>query len=66
MIQKKIFASILFVLTSMITVAQGSVPPAPQGPPPIGLPIDGGVVFLLVLGALYGTYKLIKSKKLKA
>ncbi len=50
----------------MITVAQGSVPPAPQGPPPIGLPIDGGVVFLLVLGALYGTYKLIKSKKLKA
>lgn len=48
----------------MITVAQGSGPPVPQPVPPVGLPIDNGVVVLLVLGLFYGIYKIRKAKKL--
>jgi hypothetical protein len=42
---KKILASILFVLISFVSIAQGSVPPPPMPPPPPGLPIDDAMLF---------------------
>ena len=45
---KRIIASILFVLISFVCAAQALPPPGP--PPPVGLPIDGGVLMGLVAG----------------
>ena len=60
----KIIASILFVLISFVSVAQGSGnPPPPTPPPPVGLPIDGGILAVLGLGLLYGAKKLIRDKR---
>jgi hypothetical protein len=59
---KKILASILFVLISFVCVAQSSGPPPPSPPPPPGLPIDGGILALLGLGILYGAKKIFNSK----
>ncbi|TYA52162.1 hypothetical protein FVF61_12490 [Formosa maritima] len=56
---KKMFASILFVLISFVCVAQ-STPPPPMPPPPPGLPIDGGVLAGLFLGVFIGVRKLLK------
>ena len=59
---KEIIASILFVLISFVSVAQGFGPPPPSPPPPPGLPIDGGIIALLGLGIFYGVKKLLKAK----
>ena len=59
---KKIIASILFVLISFVCVAQGSGPPPPSPPPPVGLPVDGGILVLLGLGLVYGIKKLLKTR----
>jgi len=59
---KKILASILFVLISFVCVAQSSGPPPPSPPPPPGLPIDGGILALLGIGLLYGAKKILKTK----
>ncbi|HLT52615.1 MAG TPA: hypothetical protein VKZ97_01920 [Flavobacteriaceae bacterium] len=62
---KRIIASILFVLISFVCVAQdtgGSEPPPPAPPPPPGLPIDGGILVLAALGAAYGVRSIVKSK----
>jgi hypothetical protein len=58
------FAPILFVFTSVVSTTQE--PPPPMPPPPPGLPIDGAVVFVLILGILYGIYKkrsLLRAKQ---
>ena len=61
---KRIFASILFVLISYVCVAQNNPPPpAPLNTPPPGLPIDGGVIIGAVLGLFYGAKKLITKKQ---
>lgn len=58
---KRKFASILFVLISFVCTAQlGGNPPPPMPPPPPGLPVDGAVVFVLVLGILYGIKKKLE------
>ena len=57
---KRIIASILFVLISVVCVAQS---PPPPGTPPPGFPIDGGVIFGLCCGLMYGAVKLVKHKK---
>ena len=60
---KRIFASILFVLISFVCVSQGGgapPPPAPGPTPPPGLLIDGGVIISLCVGLLYGVKKLLK------
>ncbi len=58
---KRKFASILFVLISFVCTAQlGGNPPPPMPPPPPGLPIDGAVVFVFVLGVLYGIKKRLE------
>ena len=63
---KKILASILFVLISFVSVAQGSGnPPPPMPPPPPGLPIDSGIFILLLLGLLLGVHFKLKASKLK-
>ncbi len=59
---KRILASILFVLISFVCVAQSVMPPPPSPPPPPGLPIDGGLLALLVLGLIYGAKKLYKNR----
>ena len=60
---KKIFASILFVLISFVCVAQGiNPPPPPSPPPPPGLPIDGGLLLVLGLGLIYGAKKILRAK----
>ncbi len=58
---KRKFASILFVLISFVCTAQlGGDPPPPMPPPPPGTPVDGAVVFVLVLGILYGIKKKLE------
>ncbi|RMZ51430.1 hypothetical protein EB822_02855 [Flavobacteriaceae bacterium PRS1] len=57
---KRKFASILFVLISFVCTAQLGGNPPPPIPPPVGLPIDGAVVFVLVLGILYGIKKRLE------
>jgi hypothetical protein len=60
------FAPILFVFTSVVSTTQEPPPPMAPPPPP-GLPIDGAVIFVLVLGLLYGVYKkrsLLKAKQI--
>ena len=57
---KKILASILFLLISVVCLGQGnSNPPTPRRgpPPPPGLPIDGASGILLIVGVLYGAHK---------
>lgn len=58
---KRIFASILFVLISFVCAAQ-ELPP-PSGPPPVGLPIDGGVLMGIFFALIYGAKKLLNTKK---
>ena len=60
---KKLYASILFVLISFVCIAQN--PPPPQQPPtgPPGLPIDSGFIVLLVAGVLFGIYKMYSLSK---
>ncbi|WP_418604596.1 PID-CTERM protein-sorting domain-containing protein [Hwangdonia sp.] len=57
---KRIFASILFVLISFVCVAQGSEPPPPGPPPPPGTPIDGGLLAGACFALFYGVKKLLK------
>lgn len=54
---KKILASILFVLISFVGVAQGGQPPPPMPPPPPGLPIDNWVYVLFVVALIFGIVK---------
>ena len=51
---KKLASLLLLLLFPLIMIAQGPPPP----PPPPGLPIDGGLLFLLMAGIAYGVKKL--------
>lgn len=58
---KRIFASILFVLISFVCAAQtGGEPPPPAPPPPPGVPIDGGILMGACVALFYGTKKLLR------
>ena len=48
---------ILFVFTNSVQIAQGPPPPQLAPPPPPGLPIDGLLILILLVGALYGIKK---------
>ncbi|MDO5970354.1 hypothetical protein Q4Q35_11110 [Flavivirga aquimarina] len=56
---KKLLASILFLLISFVCVAQE---PPPPSTPPVGLPIDGGVLFGMIFALFYGVKKLWSKK----
>ena len=58
---KRILASILFVLISFVCAAQ-TLPP-PGAPPPVGFPIDGGVLMGVFFALVYGAKKMLKNKK---
>ena len=64
---KKILASILLILISFVGLAaQHDGPPQPvvQGtPPPPGLPIDNGLMVLLVAAIVFGIYKTLEFSK---
>jgi len=52
-----------FMLISVVTYAE--IPPHPEDgnqPPPVGLPIDGGLSLLLASGVAYGIYTLKRKK----
>jgi len=51
MIKKASF--FLLLLFPLILIAQGPPPPTPPG-----LPIDGGLLFLLIAGVAYGVKKI--------
>jgi len=59
---KRIFASILFVLISFVCMAQELPPPPPPTPPPPGTPIDSGIVILFFLAIVYGVKKSLSVK----
>jgi len=52
---RKIVTLVLLLLFPLITMAQG---PPPPPPPPPGLPIDSGIVYLLLLGVAFGIRKV--------
>jgi hypothetical protein len=54
-----VFIIMLIVVGS--SVAQG--PPPPPPPPPPGLPINGFIELLLLLGGGYGTKKILKDNR---
>jgi hypothetical protein len=52
------------VLASVPVFAKKKGPPPPQNqPPPVGLPIDGSLYVLLVVGVVYGVYAISKRVK---
>ena len=60
---KRIIASILFVLISFVCVAQvggGPAPPPPAPPPPPGAPIDGGLLVGVFVALFYGAKRIIR------
>ena len=50
----------LLMLTLTLYVSGQAAPPPIPPPPPPGLPIDGGILFLLASGIIYGIKKSIK------
>ena len=67
---KKILASILFILISFVCMAtqvvESAGPPEPQamgGPIPPGFPIDNGLIILFVAAIIYGIYRILKFSK---
>jgi len=61
---KRIFASILFVLIGFVCMAQGigDAPPPPRPPPPPGLQIDNGLILLFIIAIFYGVKKSLSVK----
>ncbi|WP_406685262.1 hypothetical protein N1F78_05925 [Seonamhaeicola sp. MEBiC1930] len=53
---RRIIASILFVLISFVCTAQD---PPPPGPPPPGFPIDGGVTLGVIFALIFGVRKIL-------
>ena len=55
-----------FMLISLVTYAEIE-PPKPElansPPPPVGLPIDGGLSLLLASGVAFGIYALKRKKE---
>lgn len=71
-IVKKIIVVALSLLTSAVMLGQAesgsSGPPAPnmsRTPPELSLPIDSGIVFLIVAGLAYGIYINNRRKRSK-
>ena len=60
-LKRIIYCLIVMLMSTIDLLAQG--PPGPGPPPPHPeLPIDGGIVYLLLGGILFGAYH-IKRKK---
>ena len=60
---KRIIASVLFVLISTMCFAQTPPLPPPPGPPTApGVPIDGGVLFGVAAALFYGVKRIVSLK----
>jgi hypothetical protein len=55
---KKRASLFLLLLFPLIMIAQDIGPPGSPPPPPPGVPIDGGLLFLLIAGIAYGVKKV--------
>jgi hypothetical protein len=53
----------VMLLSSVSVFAEKDPPPPENQPPPVGLPIDGGFSYLLIVGAVYGIYAIRKRVK---
>lgn len=51
---KKIFSTLLFLLVNIFAFAQ----PGMGGDPNEGIPINGGILYLLLTGLSYGIYHI--------
>jgi len=66
---KTLTVAVILTFCSIIAFADGPPPPPPGGGnidpvgPPVGAPIDGGLIILLALGAGYGGLKIYQYKK---
>lgn len=61
----KIVPNIFLLVLLMVSASATAIPsngPPPPGIPPPGLPIDGDVVSMAVFAALFGLYKIYKSR----
>jgi len=56
--KKKIKLTLIVAIMFTAMVNGQAVPPPIPPPPPPGLPIDGGIIFLLISGIIYGVKKL--------
>ncbi len=64
---KILLVSFCFMLFSLVAYSEPEPPKPPDSktnpaPPPPGLPIDGGLSFLLASGVAYGIYSLKRKK----
>jgi hypothetical protein len=57
MFKKKVFITFIVIIFSIQMFGQAVPPPIPPPPPP-GLPIDGGVMYLLLGGLIFGIKKI--------
>jgi hypothetical protein len=60
--RKTIFASILLLSISFVSMAQGiGNPPPPMPPPPPGLPLDGVLITVvcIIVGIYFGVRKIM-------
>ncbi len=55
--KKKLHFTLLLAVLSICTLNAQIAPPGPPPPPPPGLPIDGGVILLILSGLIYGVKK---------
>jgi len=67
----KIVPSRFIILLALLLPSVGSIaapnePPPPTPPPPPGLPIDNGLIVLLMAGLIFGCYKLYNNSLKKA
>ncbi|MDA9552696.1 hypothetical protein N9R53_07185 [Flavobacteriaceae bacterium] len=63
---KTILISSIFMLFSIVSYAQDNIdPPPPPAPPLNGLPIDQNILWLLIVGLIYGAYSICFSSKNK-
>lgn len=64
---KTILISSVFMLFSIVSYAQDNIdPPPPPAPPPgPGLPIDQNILWLLIVGLIFGAYSICFSSKNK-
>jgi len=58
--KKRSYFVFITVFAFAISINAQIVPPPIPPPPPPGLPIDGGLFFLLISGLAYGAKKLKK------
>lgn len=58
----KILLTMFFMLFVFIAYAQKAPPLPGPTPPGLILPIDGGLSFLIIVGAAFGVYKLRKKE----